>query len=193
MRMRTALAFAGVAVVAGACAAEGPPAREVVRAIALKNPGFEDSTSARPCPVGWDCTMHADPNSFRFFLDEAAPAAGRASLCIEPAGKEPWGIASQGVFDVLPLAGARVRFSAAIRVDGVTGNGAGPYLMAKGAVLAHDQVLLKGTAGWRRIAVEIEVPAGAPLIEFGVTLEGRGRVCLDDALLEVVHVPKIPV
>jgi hypothetical protein len=97
------------------------------------------------------------------------------------------------VFEVLALAGARVRFSALIRVDGVTGDGAGPYVMARGAVLAHDKVLVKGTAGWRRIAAEIEVPARAPLIEFGVTLEGRGRVCLDDALLEVVRAPKSPV
>jgi len=191
--MRAPLVCAIATVLAAACATEGVPARETVRAIALRNPGFEQPAAARPCPVGWDCTMHADPNSFRFFLDETAPAAGRASLCIEPAGKEPWGIASQGVFDVLPLAGARVRFSAAIRVEEVTGEGAGPYVLARGAVLAHDKVLVKGTQGWRRVAVEIEVPAGAPFIEVGVTLEGRGRACLDDALLEVVHVPKKPV
>ncbi len=193
MRMRAVPALTIAATLAGACATPGAAEREVVRTIALKNPGFEELAAPRPCPVGWDCTMHNDPKSFRFFLDEVAPAAGRASLCIEPAGKEPWGIASQGVFEIAALRGARVRFSAAIRVEGVTGDGAGPYIMAQGASLARDAMLVKGTQGWRRIAVEIEVPAGAPLIELGVTLEGRGRVCLDDALLEVVHVPKRPV
>ena len=193
MRARAPATLAIAAFLAGACASPPAPAPQVLRAIALKNPGFEDPATARPCPVGWDCTMHADPKSFRFFHDEASPAAGRASLCIEPAGKEPWGIASQGVFDIAAIRGARVRFSALIRVDGVTGDGAGPYITARGASLARDSVLVKGTQDWRRIGVEIEVPPGAPFIELGVTLEGRGRVCLDDALLEVVHVPKRPV
>jgi hypothetical protein len=165
----------------------------VMRTIALKNPGFEEPAIERPCPVGWDCTMHANPQAFRFFLDGSAPASGKASLCIEPASQEPWGMASQGVFDMVPLRGARVRFSVAIRVDGVTGDGAGPYVMTPGRPLAHDKRLITGTQAWQRIAVEIEVPAGAPFIEFGVALEGRGRVCLDDALLEVVQAPKSPV
>ena len=194
--MRLGVCLAGAASLVAACAIPAPPAvpaPEAARAIALKNPGFEEPATARACPVGWDCTMHNDPTSFRFFLDQSAPAAGRASLCIEPAGKEPWGIASQGVFDIAALRGARLRFSAAIRVEAVTGDGAGPFISAQGASLARDFVLVKGTQGWRRIAVEIEVPAGAPFIELGVTLEGRGRVCLDDALLEVVRVPNSPV
>jgi len=188
---RATLAF--TAAVLGACATHSPAPVGVVRTVALKNPGFEDPPTARPCPVGWDCTMHADPTSFRFFRDESGPASGKASLCIEPAGKEPWGMASQGVFDVAPLRGARVRFSAAIRLEDVTGDGAGPYVMARGATFEHDKRLASGTRGWQRVAVEIEVPAGAPLIELGVVLEGRGRVCLDDAVLEIVRAPKSPV
>jgi hypothetical protein len=86
-----------------------------------------------------------------------------------------------------------VRFSAAIRVEAVTGTGAGPYVMARGASLAHEQRLISGTQGWQRLAVEIDVPAAAPFIEIGVLLEGRGRVCLDDALFEVLQVAKSPV
>jgi hypothetical protein len=193
MTLRACL-LAAAAIAAAACASPTPPAPEV-RLVALKNPGFEDPAIARPCPVGWDCTMHADPRSFRFFHDQAAPAAGKASLCIEPSGREPWGIASQGVFDdIVALRGARVRFSAAIRVENVTGDGAGPYVMARvGRDLAHDKRLISGTHGWQRIAVEIEVPREAPFIELGVSLEGKGRVCLDDVLLEVIQPPKKPV
>ena len=192
MTIRAAILAAPIA--AAACASAPAPVPEAARAVALQNPGFEDPNIARPCPVGWDCTMHADHRSFRFFHDQAAPAAGKASLCIEPVGKEPWGLASQGVFDIAALAGARVRFSASIRVEGVTGDGAGPFVMARvGRDLAHDKRLITGTHGWQRIAVEIEVPKGAPFIELGVSLEGRGRVCLDDALLEVVREPKKPV
>ncbi len=187
-----AIALALAAGLLAACAAP-PRAPAAVRAIALKNPGFEDPARSRPCPVGWDCTMHADPKSFRFFHDEATPASGTASLCIEPAGKEPWGIASQGVFDIAMLRGARLRFSAALRVDAVIGDGAGPYIMARGTTLAHDKRLVNGTHAWQRVAVEIDVPEGAPFIELGVVLEGRGRACLDDALLEVIRAPKSPV
>ena len=193
MRRRTRAALGFVTVLSGACASSPPAAPSVARAIALKNPGFEEPAAARPCPVGWDCTMHNDPKSFRFFHDEAAPASGKASLCIEPAGKEPWGMASQGVFDIVPLRGARVRFSAAVRVDAVTGDGAGPFVTARGATVAYDKRLASGTRGWQRMAVEIEGPAGAPFIELGVVLEGRGRVCLDDVLLEVIRDPKTPV
>jgi hypothetical protein len=165
--------------------------------LALRNPGFEDDPHAgSSCASGWDCTMHADPNSFRFFLDEALPAQGKRSLCIEPLKKEPWGTASQGWFDIAQIRGGRVRFSAAVRLDAVTGDGAGPFVDAQGiggGPIARAERLLQGTQGWQRIAVELDVPSGATLIEFGVTLEGRGRVCLDDARLEILRTKKSPV
>ena len=193
MTLRAVATLTLVASSIGACVSQAP-APSVTRAIALKNPGFEEPAGPeRNYAAGWDCTMHADPRSFRFFHDEASPAAGKASLCIEPSGKEPWALASQGVFDIAALQGARVRFSAAIRVDAVSGDGAGPYIVARGAALAHDKCLVSGTQGWQRVAVKIDVPAQAPFIEVGVALEGRGRVCFDDAILEIVRDPKSPV
>jgi hypothetical protein len=140
--------------------------------------------------------MHADPDSFRFFHDETAPAQGKRSLCIEPLKQEPWAAASQGLFDMAQLRGARVRFSAKVRLDAVTGNGAGPFVSAQGtggAVVARESRLLQGTQGWQRVEVEMDVPPGTTLVEVGVTLEGRGRVCLDDARLEIHRVGKSPV
>jgi hypothetical protein len=193
MKFRGPGSLAILACLAGACTAPAP-SPFAASVIALKNPGFETPANpGRECPMGWDCTMHADPHSFRFFHDEVSPAAGKASLCIEPAGKEPFGMASQGVFEIAALRGARLRFSAAIRVEDVTGDGAGPFIIAQGAPLVHDQRRITGTHGWQRLAAEIEVPVQAQLIEIGVALEGRGRVCLDDVLLEVVQVPKSPV
>ena len=166
-------------------------------AVALRNPGFEDEPNpGRACPIGWDCTMHADPHSFRFFQDETSPHLGKRSLCFEPMKKEPWGVASQGVFDLHQMRGARVRFSVAVRLEAVTGGGAGPYAVAQGgggAVIAHAQRLLQGTLGWQRVEVDLAVPQNASLVEVGVSLEGRGRVCLDDARLEIVRQSKSPV
>jgi hypothetical protein len=177
-------------------AATEPAAREWAP-VALANPGFEDESDAgRSCPVGWDCTMHAGGDSFRFFLDEAAPAQDKRSLCIEPIKQEPWAVASQAQFDMAQMRGVRVRFSAAVRLEAVTGNGAGPFVSAQGAsgaVASRANRLLQGTQRWQRVEVEMDVPPGATLIEFGVSLEGRGRVCFDDARLEIRRVGKSPV
>ena len=166
-------------------------------AIVLRNPGFEDEPNpGRACPIGWDCTMHADPGSFRFFQDEASPFRGKRSLCVEPVKKEPWAVASQGVFDLAKIRGGRVRFSIAVRLEAVAGDGAGPYAAAQGgngAVIAHAKRLLQGTQQWQRVEVELAVPENASLIEVGVTLEGRGMVCLDDARLEILRTSKSPV
>jgi hypothetical protein len=165
--------------------------------VALRNPGFEDAPDTRrACPIGWDCTMHADPGAFRFFHDEAAPAQGKRSLCIEPVKKEPWAVASQGLFDMARFRGGRVRFSVALRLDAVTGDGAGPFASAQGsggAVVAHAGRLLQGTQGWQRVEIEMDVPAGATLVEVGVSLEGRGRACFDEARLEILRLQKSPV
>jgi hypothetical protein len=190
------LSMAGCAATPEGAAPIPPSAREWT-SIALRNPGFEDEPNpGRACPMGWDCTMHADPNSFRFFHDDAAPARGKRSLCMEPVNKEPLGVASQGLFDMARIRGGRVRFSVEVRLDAVTGSGAGPFVVAQGgggAAVAHATRLRSGTQGWQRVEVEMDVPANAALIEFGVTLEGRGRVCLDDARLEVLGPPKTPV
>ncbi|HEX7606461.1 MAG TPA: hypothetical protein VF348_07110 [Usitatibacter sp.] len=166
-------------------------------AVALRNPGFEDEPNpGRPCPMGWDCIMHAGGDSFRFFDDETAPAQGKRSLCIEPLTREPWAVASQGLFDIAQMRGSRVRFSVAVRLDAITGDGAGPSASAQdghGAVIARASRLLRGTQGWQRVEVDLDVPQAAALIEVGVTFVGRGRVCLDDARLEILGTPKSPV
>jgi hypothetical protein len=168
--MRSAALIAAAAL-AGCASAPQAPAVKSTLALTLKNPDFEAASHPlRACPLGWDCSMHSDPNSFRFFHDEAKPLGGKRSLCFEPV--------------------ARVRFSVAVRLENVTGDGAGPFAVAQGpggSVVAHDKRLIQGSQGGQRLAVEIGVPQNAGLIEVGVAFEGRGRVCLDDAVLEVLQ------
>jgi hypothetical protein len=143
--------------------------------------------------VRWGCSSHADPNSHRFVLDEAAPAGGKRSLCIERVTAEPWALATQGLRDAT-LRGARVRFSLAMRIEGVS-EGAGPWVLVhrRSGDNLHEQRLAKTTDGWQRMAVELTVPADAEFVEVGATLEGGGRACLDDARLEVLQENKNPV
>jgi hypothetical protein len=190
---RASAAAAALATALAGCATPAPP--PAANAIALKNPGFEtDPHPERPCALGWDCTMHADPRSFRFFHDERAPASGKRSFCMEPVRNEPWALVTQGFHDP-PFRGTRVRLSAAVRVEKASGNGAGPWILIQvsGARDIHRQALVNGSQGWQRVAVEIAVPANATIIEVGAVLEGGGRACFDDFRLESVPELKNPV
>jgi hypothetical protein len=187
-----------VAALVGACAAgpqaPGPPiaGNELV---ALQNAGFEaDPPADSRCPPKWGCPMHSDASSYRYFLDEAAPAEGRRSLCIERVRDEPWALATQGLFDT-NLRGKRLRLSIAVRTEGVTG-GAGAFVLVHGGAgngLFHDERLIKGTQGWQRLDLEFTVPAEAAIVEVGATLHGPGRLCIDDVRVEIVRAPKSPV
>lgn len=173
-----------------ACAATPPqppaPAVRVAEAIPLRNAGFESAPRAGDrCPESWSCTMHADPDSFRFVLDPSSPAEGARSLCIERVTAEPWAVASQSV-PAQALRGRRLRFSLAVRGEGLTGPGGGPWVLVNGpaGMLIHEErVAPRGTA-WHREAIEFTVPAQAMALELGATLQGPGRMCIDDARLE---------
>ncbi len=168
-----------------------PPA---LRAITLANAGFEDDNSRYDrCAPRWDCVSHADPKSHRFAMDTSAPASGKRSLCIERVTSEPWAVASQAVHDP-KLSGARLRYSLAVRIDSAP-EGAGPWIFVhrhKGD-RHHEERLVKATRGWERMSLEFTVPEYAQIVEVGLTLMGPGRVCLDDARLEVLQEPKSPV
>jgi hypothetical protein len=193
----------------GACVAPPPPPPKPVlpfradaapRILAppglreLRNPGFESDTPANArCPVGWHCSAHSTPKSFRFFVDEGG-SEGKRSMCIEPVGKEPWALVTQASYDT-GLRGSRMRFSIAVRLTDVSGPGAGPWVqvLVPGRGKPTYQDLDQGSGGWQRRSVEFDVPGDASLVEFGVTMNGKGRACFDDARLEVLQPAKNPV
>jgi hypothetical protein len=197
MRSGNTVAALALAALISACAAVSDVSvPKPAHPIALRNADFEaEPLPSRECPSGWFCTMHADPHSFRYFHDEAHPLRGRRSLCLEPVTREPWALLSQDI-DIATLRGARIRFSAAVRTEAVTGEGAGPYVLAlshSGVTMVDDRRLSQGSGGWRRVAVEITVPPDSLGVELGIALQGAGRVCVDDAVLEIVQPEKSPV
>ncbi len=156
--------------------------------VPLRNPGYEDAPRAgERCAPHWNCSMHADPDAFRFALESTAPAAGQRSLCIERVKPEPWGLATQAV-DIAALRGKRLRFSLAVRAEKLDGRGAGPWIQMHGvpAAQGHVERLVASTDGWQRLAVEFTVVPAATLVEVGAVLEGGGRACVDEARLEVL-------
>lgn len=200
-----ALLIAGSWILLAACAAgseapSGAPARPQAtsptppadRIVALKNAGFEeDAAAGYRCAPKWSCTMHANPESFKFLLDETQPASGKRSLLVQPAAhQEPWALVMQMAPDFAKLRGARVRFSLAVRMEGVQGKGAGPMAIVQwpwGADLNHWKSQESGTSGWKRMQVEFVVPKEGGLLEVGAILEGNGKVWIDDARLEILE------
>ncbi len=188
-----ALALAGLAA---ACATTAPPPAPASAApkatalpppaLALANAGFEAEFAAgRACPPRWACSVHADGSSFRFAPDAASATEGRQSLLVERVGQEPWATVPQS-FRAQALRGQRVRYSIAVKTQGVEGDGAGPWLLVNGGaeVLEHQVRRVRGTGDWQRHAIEIVMPAGAETLSVGATLEGGGRAWFDDARLE---------
>ncbi|HLX22121.1 MAG TPA: hypothetical protein VKR38_02145 [Usitatibacter sp.] len=202
-----AIIAACAAIVVASCASQGPTAGAGAgwqpspgsTAIALQNPGFEEPT--RPgeiCAVNWNCTMHNDPFSFRFFHDEGGGTSGARGYCIESVGREPWGRMSQvfGMEKAAPLRGAHVKLSVAMKLDAVTSGTAGPLLIAQGGsgqLLGNAVNLQPARNGWQRLETEMDVPAGTFLLEMGILLQGKGKVCFDDVRLERAVKPAGPV
>ncbi len=195
--MRIVCLAAAAALAAGCAAPVAPnaPVATPVPAVAapgpvrLANAGFElDVLKGARCAPGWSCTMHGDPNSFRFFADASGAPEGKRSYCIEPLKKEPWALLTQATFDP-SLRGARLRFSIAVRVADVSGSGAGAWARVQRAGQPPQvySKLAKGSADWQTQALEFDVPNNAQTVEFGATLNGAGRACFDDARLEILR------
>ena len=180
------LAAAALAALAlGGCAAAPAPSAAPKPSLSVRNPSFEaDMPADRSCPVGWDCTMHNDPKAFRFFL-HGNGAAGARSLCIERAANEPWALMTQA-FESPLVRGARLRLSMSVLLEGVSGEGAGPWALVQGNPPLNPRKLVRGTSGWQRIDLEFAVPASGRVVEVGATLEGPGKACFDDVRLEVI-------
>ena len=206
MRIVKAAACAVAAWLAASCANVETPraAAQPPGPIALPNANFEKAYKVT-CPPDWSCVSHADPFSFRYYVDETRPGEGKRSICIEPKGREPWGKAVQAMREG-PWRGRHVRFSMLVRVENVAhtqeGMGAGVVALAHtstpsapvktkqgmtqvGSVVKSEK-LIHGTSDWQRLAVDLEVPENTNVLEVGVALVGSGRVCADDAVLELL-------
>ena len=185
-----ALAALGAGCATGLEAPPAPRAEATASPAALRNAGFEEPMqSGDRCPRGWGCTMHSNPESFRYFVVDGGAAEGRRSLCIERVADEPWALATQRAAPEA-LRGRRVRLSMAVRGEGLSGAGVGPWILVAGRPRVHESRVVKARGEWQRLAVEIAVPAGAQAIEVGATLEGGGKACLDDVRLEVLEATK---
>jgi hypothetical protein len=89
--------------------------------------------------------------------------------------------------------GKRIRFSAALKANNLTGGWGGLWLRVDGArldeTLAVDTMEdrpLRGTTGWQQHALVLDVAAAAATIAFGVGLSGEGELLVSKLAFEEV-------
>ena len=97
-------------------------------------------------------------------------------------------------FSAVAYRGKRIRYSGFVRVDSVTGIGAGLWMRVDGptATLGFDNMIsygrpILGTDDWRQYDIVLDVPVDAVGITVGVLFQGRGTTRLDDAKVEIVN------
>jgi hypothetical protein len=141
-------------------------------------------------PAGW-LLAGSKPASFEVGVDAQAAYNGHPSAYLKSKESIVGGFGTlMQTFQADKYAGKRVRFSAFVKSEGIQ-SWAGLWMRVdkdNGSV-AFDNMQdrpIKGTTGWQKYDVVLDVPQDATGIFFGVLLDGPGAVWLNSAKFEVV-------
>ncbi len=144
-------------------------------------------------PPGWQ--MAGQTEGFEVRLDPTGGRGGSACALLvgTNAAKGAW-VAIHQFVDAEPYRGRKLRVSAWIRTEDVAQWGSlyvrlGDVKGRKLLYRNHRNKPARGTAGWRRFEVTVDVPESAAGLDFGVFLFGSGTLRVDDFSLEVVGGP----
>jgi len=148
-------------------------------------------------PQGW-FLAGSKPANYDTGVDREAVYSGKPSAYLKAtADQDGFGTLMQ-IFSPDPYVGKRVRFSGYVKSDNVT-RWAGLWMRVDGKntqqPLSFDNMQdrpIKGTTGWKRYEVVLDVPQGATGIALGILLDGPGQVWLNSVAVEVVG-PNVPV
>src|SRR5262249_24085945 len=115
---------------------------------------------------------------------------GRASASLTATGPDTLSRSLMETFPAGALAGHRVRLSAfAKSLDVKYEAGLRMYVDGRWRLQAYDgmrQRPIRGTTGWRRYDLVLDVPQNARQISVGGWLTGSGKLWVDDLSLEAV-------
>lgn len=164
------------------------------RALALAAAVFisgAGGATAAGLPVGWKA-RGATPMDYDMIRDVETFHAGAASASLRSLGRPR---ASSGTllqaFQAGELRGRRIRMSATVKALEVL-DSCGLWMRVDGAEednLAFDNMATRkitGSRDWETYSVVLDVPEDAAEVDFGIFLNGRGRVWADDFTFEVV-------
>lgn len=143
-------------------------------------------------PKGWILAGNK-PKEYRVNIDRATVHGGKASASMKFAGTDASGfgtlmqyIAADG------YRGKRVRLSGYVKTENIDG-WVGLWMRIdgkeQGKSLAFDNMqnrAIRGTMDWKKYDVVLDVASDATTVNWGIILDGKGQLWLDDVQLEVV-------
>ncbi len=135
----------------------------------------------------------SDPGDYELGIDTNATRDGKRSGYLKAAVAEPKGFGTMmQMFKANDYLNRRMRFSAYVKSEGIDA-WAGLWMRIDGPVrqnsLGFDNMQnrpIKGTTDWQKYAVVLDVPSESVNIAFGILLEGKGQVWLNDVQFEEV-------
>jgi hypothetical protein len=124
--------------------------------------------------------------------DSTQPRNGHATACIASAitATDHWGMLRLMLSDLDRFRGKKLRMSAMIKCEGVRMGSliatviSDTELSTPNSGQAHRPV--RGTAGWLKYSVVVDVPEETTAIETGIILNGGGKIWVDDVTFEPV-------
>jgi len=169
------------------------PASAEPQPIPLVNSGFEDGTLGQPAP-GWSAPPAMLEAGYSIRTVEEKPESGKKCLQISRAGakKSPQDFgASAQTIDATPYRSKRIRFTAAVRIQGGSHDIAQLWMRVDrpdGAMGFFDNMGDRPvtSAAWQKVQITGPVAADAQSIKVGFLLAEGGRAWFDSAALEVL-------
>jgi hypothetical protein len=143
-------------------------------------------------PAGWE-KSGSDADKYEIGIDRGAGKDGKDAATIKSKELQikGYGALMQHSMPGKYL-GQRVRFSGLVKSENVT-SWAGLWMRVdKGGAseaLSFDNMQqrpIKGTTGWTRYNIVLDVPVNAAHMSYGATLYGTGQIWLDNLKFEVV-------
>ena len=149
------------------------------------------ATAGEPLPKGW---MAGNIKEYEVGIDREVFMKGKVGAYIKSIAARPgsFGTVMQE-FSAENYLGKRVRMTAFVKADRIAG-WAGLWMRVDG-VGEEDQALsfdnmqkrpIKGTLGWKKYHIVLDVPENSQSITFGILLSGTGHAWLDEFKFEVV-------
>ncbi|HKE17427.1 MAG TPA: hypothetical protein VKB80_21280 [Kofleriaceae bacterium] len=143
-------------------------------------------------PAGWFISGGARGH-YEAAIDRAVAHGGRSSARLSPSVASPGGYGTlMQLFRADDYRGRRMRMTAAVRGRGIEGRGdlwlrvQGVESPADGPGLGGGHDTLSGSFDWRAVSIVFDVPPAGDSIQWGVGLDGRGTIWIDDVGFEEV-------
>jgi hypothetical protein len=147
------------------------------------------AAAPEPLPAPWVVTGQ-NAKSFEGGVDQSDGFKGAKFIRNKTGEADAWGALGQMV-SAQNYLGQRLRFSARVRTENVTG-WSGLWMRidtpdrARTTLYNSSDKPINGTTGWQERSVVLDVPLDAKAIVFGVIDSGTGQVWIDQLALETV-------